>query len=243
MLETFFIYNGISSLTLGLRVETISSSPIPARRYDYITVPGRNGQMVIDRECYEDVRINVSINMMNGIITRSKLGELFDGQQGTLVLSDDLTRQYDVVAIEMPTVYRMRPFGRNYDSVSVTFVCAPYRRWVNPTIETCTTSGTEYTYGGTLPGKPLITIIPADTDTAAVGTVTINGTLIDIDAFDQTIAVDCELMECYFPDDDNSSANGIVSMEEYPVLTHGTFEVDFDGNVASVQIDFRECDL
>jgi len=243
MQETYFIYNGKSSIALGLRVESISTAPIPARKYDYVTVPGRNGQVIIDRECFEDVRINVSCNMMNGVIDREQLGMLFDGSQGTLILSDDPTRYYEVMAIEMPTIYRLRPFGRNYDSVSLTFVCNPMRRWIQPTDRTCTVSGTSYSYAGTMPGKPKITITPVSTDSAAVGTVTINDTLIDIDAFDKPIVVDCEVMECYFPTDDNSSANGIISMEEYPVLTKGSFEVEFDGNVASVEILFREVDL
>lgn len=240
MQETYFVYNGVSSIALGLRVESISTAPIPARHYDYITVPGRNGQVIIDRETYEDVRINVSVNMMNDSISRQQLGKLFDGRQGTLQLSDDMTRVYDVMAIEMPTIYRMRPSGRNYDSVSMTFVCSPYRRWVQPSIVTCEESGEQYAYAGTLPGRPEITITPTGT---GAGTVTINGILIDIDEFSDTIIVDCELMECYFPDNENASANSIISMGEYPVLTNGNFTIEFDGNVAGVTVNMREVDL
>lgn len=136
----YIIYNGVNSSDLGLRVESMSSFPPPVRQYDYYTVPGMDGQLVVDRETYEDVTIEVRFNLMHGASTAAVLNAWLTGT-GELTHSDDPSVHYKVKAIHSNARYRYRPMGRDYDSYSVVFVCEPYRYAATVHI-TPTTSGT-----------------------------------------------------------------------------------------------------
>lgn len=133
MTTPYFIYNSINSSSLGLQIEQMSSLPVPARKYEYTDIPGADGQLVRDYGAYEDVQIEVRFNCMrNNAATPATLNAWLTGT-GTLIHFDAPTYYYRVKAVQMPTRYRYRPWGKNYDSISVIFFCEPYRYLLNPT--------------------------------------------------------------------------------------------------------------
>lgn len=132
MTTPYFIYNGTNSSSLGLQIEQMSSLPVPARKYEYTDIPGADGQLVRDYGAYEDVQIEVRFNCMkDSRATPATLNAWLTGT-GTLIHFDAPTYYYRVKAVQMPTRYRYRPWGNNYDSISVIFFCEPYRYMVDP---------------------------------------------------------------------------------------------------------------
>ena len=54
-------YNGKSSEEFGIVVETTPNYEIPERDYEILSIPGRNGDVVIDKGNYKNVERSYNI--------------------------------------------------------------------------------------------------------------------------------------------------------------------------------------
>ena len=55
------VYNGQSSASLSLTIDCENPYPVPIRRHSEYLVPGRNGTVLIDDGCYDNVQIPYQI--------------------------------------------------------------------------------------------------------------------------------------------------------------------------------------
>jgi phage-related protein len=64
-------FNGVTSESLGIQVEHPPAFEIPERDYNVISIPGRNGDIVIDNGCYKNVnrKYNIAIGAAGGSFT------------------------------------------------------------------------------------------------------------------------------------------------------------------------------
>lgn len=102
------IFNGISTNDLGLVVQTPPTYTYPDRDMSTAHIPGRNGDLVIDNNCYKNVKrsylLGLGFRKESGAYSKhsSKMLEWLTSAKGHYVrLQDD----YD------PTVYRMAMFN------------------------------------------------------------------------------------------------------------------------------------
>ena len=65
MINDFFIFNGENSIDHGLTVADADIFPVPNRVQDVIKIPGRNGSLILDTGCYDDVKLTYKVNIRN----------------------------------------------------------------------------------------------------------------------------------------------------------------------------------
>lgn len=125
------IFNSISAEDLGLVIQAPPAYTFPAKDLSTTHVPGRNGDLILDNYCYNNVDRVYSIASVfrpgtNFIANSEKIIRWLTAPSGYCRLEDS----YD------PLVYRMAMFSANgsltnyYDqatAISVTFNCKPQR--------------------------------------------------------------------------------------------------------------------
>lgn len=157
------IFNGISTEDLGLVIQAPPTYTFPAKDLSTSHVPGRNGDLILDNYCYNNVDRTYSLASVfrpgtNFIANSEKIIRWLTAPSGYCRLEDS----YD------PLVYRMASFSASgslsnyYDqatSISVTFNCKP-QRFLKIGEEKLEYSGSEITIKNptTETALPLITV-------------------------------------------------------------------------------------
>ena len=83
----YFIYNGINSKDMGVILKELPPIIKPKRRMEIIQVPGRNGTLHIDENCYEPISISLECTLKSNIDARSITNWLTNF--GTITFSDE----------------------------------------------------------------------------------------------------------------------------------------------------------
>ena len=143
------VFNGISSTSLGLVVERVPNMDRPERKYDRYSVPGRNGDIFVMQDAWENVEQSydiwwedsVSATVAEGGYT---LSEWLFGTSDYATLTDDFD----------PDHYRKAVFLGPYDventmqklgRARITFDCDP-RRFLNSGLNWININSGAYTY-------------------------------------------------------------------------------------------------
>lgn len=229
------IFNGVSSSDLGIVVEHGPSYSIPERDYETIHVPGRNGDIFIDRGCYKNVSQSYEIAIGSLEKTFSFLGlsvsRWLHPRAGYCRLEDSYSPDY----------YRMAMYNEGLDienilfhagRATVTFDCKPQRflksgersviftkagKLRNPTLETA---------------KPLILIKGT---TNGSGTFQIGSYTGSIDPIRSIIVLDSELQDAY-SGTINRNEDVTLGAGGFPKLEPGESAISFSGDISSMEV-------
>ncbi len=215
-------FNGISSEDLGITIQFIPSYTFPEKEYQTVSIPGRNGDLVIDNGSFKNVERTYSIAKI------FKKGEKFVSMASAiaswLYSANGYARLEDSYE---PDFYRMAIYKSdgslsNYYDIAtvleVTFECKPERWLISGEKYVAMNSNDGIQNPTRFDSLPVITFTTiANEDT----TINIEGTEIKIKRFDESknLVIDCENMECY-SDDDKSTYNShvVLTNNEFPKL-------------------------
>lgn len=163
---SYLMWNGVCSMDLGLVIERVPNQNRPARKMDVYNVPGRNGDIIVQQDAWENVEQTYEVwggDSLKGRATEVGyiLSNWLYGASGYQVLEDS----YD------PGHYRLAYFAGGFDFESlysrrgraqITFSCDPRRfltsgkSWV--TLPTPGSSGLEIINPTAFPAKPIFDI-------------------------------------------------------------------------------------
>ena len=143
------VFNGISSTSLGLVVERVPNMDRPERKYDRYSVPGRNGDIFVMQDAWENVEQTYDIWWEDSISATVAergytLSEWLFGPSDYATLTDDFD----------PDHYRKAVFLGPYDventmqklgRARITFDCDP-RRFLNSGLNWININSGAYTY-------------------------------------------------------------------------------------------------
>lgn len=125
MFYTYF--NNIKDRDLDVKAIKRPNIPSPIRKYKQITVEGRDGDLYIDEEVYEDIIISIDYNFVDKKDFHEKCRKikrwLNKIQENKLSFSDDLGIYYKVKKIECDDIERTY---KVLGIFSVSFTCDPY---------------------------------------------------------------------------------------------------------------------
>lgn len=166
------VFNGISSTSLGLVVERVPNMDRPARKYDRYSVPGRNGDIFVMQDAWENVEQSYDIWWEDSISSTVAdggytLSEWLFGPSDYATLTDDFD----------PDHYRKAVFLGPYDventmqklgRARITFDCDPRRflmsglEWIDLPVPP--SDGLEVLNPTPFPAKPVydVTITPGN---------------------------------------------------------------------------------
>lgn len=132
---SFKFNNKDSWQDFSIKVEGKVLIPFPVKKTETISVPGGE-DIVVDKGGYEDIEINLTINILNKNLINDKYREikrwLSQVDDDHLIFSDDTDYFYKVKNI------KTNNFTTEFlelGSTTITFVCSPYTYFVDGLIE------------------------------------------------------------------------------------------------------------
>lgn len=240
---------GLNSLTFGSVVSSdhgvyiLSDSVFnaPRRVYNMIDVPGRNGQLAIDENRYENIEVTYPayVEASNFTEFRNKVAEVrnaFMAQTGYQRLADTYH----------PDEYRLGIYHDDFDidvkkflhigEFDLTFDCKPQRFLTSGETSIIFTSAGSITNPTRFDAKPLLKVTGYGTLGVGNRSVVITGTA------GQVIYIDCEIMEAW-----EMNGSAIIPRNDYvqyvgnkfPVLASGVNGISISGHITKVEVTPR----
>lgn len=196
----YFVFDGKDSRDYGIFILSKNSYDTPKRNLNFISVPGRDGDIVIDDGSYSNVKIAYKIRISADKLGLSnpnydlayQLDEVKDWLYSTIGNYAELEDSYN------PDYYRKACFvdglnleakhkNTNFIDSEIAFECKPYRyRLDGKETIPITNNGSNFVYNPELyTALPLIQIFKGGSDTARL---VINGIYYDFDFTDLSIS-------------------------------------------------------
>ena len=231
-MRNWIVFNQKSSLDFGLYVSGGGTYGAPARSYETVTVPGRNGVLYIDNEQYDNVEVTY-----NGSFIYQDFDKNMQALRNWLLNPVGYTRLEDTYH---PNEYRMAvykgPLSPSvwYDLTAgqfdLTFDCKPQRFLKSgepeQTIEKACTIFNPTSFNA----LPLI-------KTWGIGKFYINDIECSIQADYRPTKIDCELQTAYGGEEVKVNCNNylVLSNKIFPYLKPGANEIRL-GNLTKMAI-------
>lgn len=222
---------GVSSDDVGVVVERYPALPRPRRKYTTITVPGRNGVLLLDENAYENYTQPYDIYIRGGnkhLPQKARaVTSWLCAPQGYQRLEDGYEPDvYRMAYYEGPTDIEniLNSFGR----ATIEFNCKPQRflrsgeraiRLESPGVlanPTC------------FEALPLITVYGSGAGILAVGGVT-----LAINSISGYLVLDSDTQNAY---KGTENKNAAISGQDFPTLPAGDTAVSWSGGITAVEI-------
>lgn len=196
----YFKFNGIKSSDLGLLVQFIPTYKFAEKEFNTVTIPGRNGNLVVDKGIFRNVEKTYSIAKVfapgvSFVDAVNSIVSWLHSADGYVKLEDSYEPEYYRLAM-FKSDGELANFYDKATVMDVTFDCKPQRYLVSGDEEISWTSGESIQNPTSYNAHPTITFTPT---AGSESTITIGDNTITIDALQVTeeLTIDCENMECY----------------------------------------------
>lgn len=226
------IFNGVSSQDYGIQVEHPPGYQTPARDYEAVHIPGRNGDLIIDTGSYQNV--NRSYELAIGDLRKdftvmaNMLSEWVNSASGYARLEDSYEPEYYRLAVfqnELEIENILQHAGR----VTVDFNCKP-QRFLKSGEEPVEFSSYAVLWNPTgFSALPRITVYGSGTGKLYVGNYEVE--ITDIEDF---IVLDSDVQDAY---KGNVNCNGKIKLKNgFPRLVPGDNLISWTGGRMSLEV-------
>lgn len=238
-------FNGMrsdnKSFAAPILVEHQPKYKYPEREYEVTHIPGRNGDLVIDRGSYMNVQREYELAFGDEIEGRytemaNDLSSWLHSGKGYLRLEDTYEPDYYRLAMykeEGDIENILHSAGR----ITINFECKPQRYLksgdtpISMTVNSNIVNDQKYT------SRPVIKVYGSGEGTLRVNSVNDRSlySIIKIKSIDSYVTIDSELYDCY---KDTANKNGTIVFEHgsFPVLTPGANEIIISGGITKVEV-------
>ncbi len=233
-----FTYNGVSSLDMGLRIESKSVFSAPQYEKKFQPIPGRDGDLILPNGRYQNVQITYSVFLPAK--TLLELQEKLTAVKAWLYTEPDryheLRDTYDADCFRRAVISTQLDIEDQLNKIgmfTVSFSCLPFK-YLDSGQETVTitNSGTTLTNPTAFATKPLICVYGS-----GEGRITVQSSAgsqrWDLSDISGHIAIDSEQMNCY---KDAEPKNDCVDGNGFPLLHPGANKIIFAGDIRSVTV-------
>lgn len=229
----YLIYNGVSSASLGIRIQSKNVYSAPKYDSSFTTIPGRNGDLISPNGRYSNVNISYTC-----YVPAKSIVELSD--KLTIIKNwlykepdryHDLTDSYD-------TKFRRRAvFNSKLDITdeamkigvfTLTFSCVPFRYLISGLERMSYSKAFSLSNEFSFASKPYIKVIGNGS-----GRLIVNTKVWQFEKIDGYTECDSEIMNFY---KDTISKNDTVSGDGFPELKPGINKISFEGGITGVEI-------
>lgn len=226
------IFNGISSKDFSIEVEHFPGYETPQRDYEVVHVPGKNGDVFIDKGSYQNVsrtyEIAIGSYVRDYVDMANSVSEWLRSASGYARLEDSYEPQYYRLAVyeeNMELSNILNQAGR----ATISFNCKPQRFLKIGEKSIRITSGTYLRNPTRFIALPIITVKGTGSGVLRVGNYTVS-----ISAIGGTIVIDSELQDAYYQ---TENKNSVVTLNNgFPKLASGHTEVSFSGGITEVEV-------
>ena len=232
-LDTVVYFGGVCSNRFGVYLTDIRIADSPKRDISFLSIPGRNGDLIIDNNRWNNVDITYSFAITKGFsggFDAFKAALL--SQNGYQELSDSIYPEVFRLAIVKAAI-NPKPLSRNRaGTFDVTFHCKP-QRYLKSGRTTIHITKPTTLYGGGFAAKPLVTVYGS-----GPGTLTIGKTTVEIKDMDDRLTLDCDLQTAYryLGDSAPENMNGNIYAPSFPELGKGENPISWTGGISNIDI-------
>lgn len=226
------IFNGISSEDYRIQVEHPPGYETPEKDYEVIHVPGKNGDVVIDKGSYKNVpRIyEIAIGSYERSFTSQahSISKWLHSASGYARLEDSYEPEY----------YRMAFYEEATDIENilqhagraiVSFNCKPQRFLKSGDAPVRLKSGESIRNPTNYAALPLVTV----TGTGS-GVLKIGGYTVTISSIGSALTIDSEPQDAY---SGTLNKNSVIKLSNgFPKLVPGDNDISYSGGIASVEV-------
>lgn len=246
MSEGIITWNNVRSDTLGIKVEKYPNYTKPKRKMDVYNIPGRNGDIVMMQDAWENVEQKYDIWV--GDDTDHSIHDIFTAIANWLYtpvgyknLADDFDPDHFRLAyLEGPVDIESLSIGRA-GKATLTFICKPQRFLVSGNVNIIISASDNIRNPTNFPSKPLVYV---SRSAAGSGTVSIGNTTLTISELPANgLYIDCDECRCY--DESKNNMNSYVSSStgQFPVMASGNNSISFTGNISYISVAPRWFDI
>lgn len=221
-----FIFDGQASSDFGLLISDKDIYSAPARDVSFVSVPGRNGDVIIDNNRYENINVSYTVSFRH-LSTRSTVLKLWLCKSGYYCLTDTYQPEYFRMAAFSSNL-KIDELIRNVGKAQLVFNCKPFmysfagQEKITLTAEGIITNPEAFT------SEPYIKITGSGNVTLSIGNKSYSMTAIG-----PCIELDSELMAAYRG---STLCNNKINFTEFPTLLPGDNNISWTGSVAKVEI-------
>lgn len=224
-------FNGKSSDDFHLIVERFPNVNLPVRKHEKVNVPGRNGDIIIQQDAFENVSqryaIYISAEQTRLTPITHKIAEWLC-VKGYQKLEDSYWLDTFRLAafqggVEIENI--LNRFGR----ATIEFDCKPQRFFKSGDFFFDVDDGDKIRNPSPFTAKPILI-----TTGSGEGTITINGNTLELEDCDD-LTIDCELMQAY---KNGVSKNGTISGDFFD-LPEGESEINYTGGITGIKVKPR----
>lgn len=232
-MRNYFIFDNNDSRDYGVYINGGGVFNAPTRAYNPITVPGRNGDLLLDEKRYENIEVIYPAFIVRDFNDNlSDLRDMLLSVNGYARLedsynSDEFRLGYFSGGIEVEPTARL-----DAGNFELLFTCKPQRFLKSgETVTSITSSSGTISNPTEFNSKPLIRVY-------GYGTLTINSDVITIASGYNYIDIDCDIQDCYYG---TTNANSKVTFQsnDFPVLVPGSNGISRAGNITKIEITPR----
>ena len=227
------LFNGISSKDVSIEVEHFPKYEVPERDYEVVHVPGKNGDIFIDKGSYQNVsrayEIAFGSYVRDYAVMANVVSEWLHSASGYARLEDTYEPEYYRLAVyeenlELSNI--LNQAGR----ATISFNCKPQR----------------YLKSGERPIKinSSPTLVRNPTKFAALPKITVNGSgagyirigdyMVRISSIDGTIVIDSDIQDAYYNLENKNSL--ITLYKGFPKIDRGNIEISYSGGVTNLEV-------
>lgn len=228
------IFNGNSSLDYGIQVEQPPEYQTPEKDYDIIHVPGKNGDVIIDKGSYKNVSrsYGISIGSLEADFTTlvNRISEWTHSASGYARLEDSYEPEYYRLAMYNESNSIENLLGQA-GRTTISFNCKP-QRFLKSGDESFLCSGSTILFNPT--GFYSLPIIIINFTGKGGGNISVGGYTASISSGTSSMTINSEIQDVY---DKTVNLNSKVNLiKGFPKLSPGENEISFTGNIASVEV-------
>lgn len=234
----YFIYNGISSKDMGIRISSKDVYSAPKYDLKFQSIPGRDGDLISPNGRFPNTTVSYTC-----FISAKSIQELSDKVTAVKCWLYTEPDRYHTLSDSYDTSFFRKAVFNNKldisDEVSkigvftVNFTCHPMRFSHTGQVKT-TFTASPFTLTNPYPfaAKPYLKINGRGTGTLTIQSASSNK-IWEFSTLNGYTECDSELMNFYH---DTEPKNDIVSGEGFPVFASGTNTIAFDGGITSIEV-------
>ena len=229
-----FYFDGRSCADFGMIITGSGTFNAPQRDVDIVSIPGRNGDLIIDNGRYLNISAAYPVSICHDFAEKSQAARnwLMSGT-GYRRLEDDYhPNHFRLAAFTGPLDFDVKALNR-VGETALKFNCKP-QRFLKQGEHPVALSNGAYIHNPTnFPAQPLITIYGTGT-----GDVFVGGVPVQIRELVDQITLDCELQDAYRHVGDGApeNKNGCIYAPKFPVLQPGNNLIAYTGGITGVTI-------
>lgn len=230
-----FFLDGESSRWYGLVISGPSSYDAPERDVEFISVPGRSGDLVMDKGRYKNIVVRYEVWVKDNLPLRTgALKSWLLRTTGYRRLEDTYDTRYFRKAVFSGPVNWETTLNR-VGSATLEFNCAPYRYSKEGEESVLFTSPFSITNEEAFSSLPYLKVHGNGAGTLYFNNQSIQ--LLDIDGY---VELDSETKNA---SKGQQNKNNTVNLAEYPALLPGENTVSWSGGVIAIDLIPRWCTL